>query len=523
MGAITISLDIESYMDGTFEQDLSSRKYIIFTVPMYLCLFGVVLNSIINRRNKRAKCYLKWRLIYLSIIMSCFRIKSMLLVNIPADPVPFLILDLVYILFTNLGSQAVIEQAEDLTYEDIRKSIKVLTLYYYIKIVLVMSLRCILVAMIYKENGLQLINRSERTISDFTLLPISFLLQFQLAQVLRWITYIDLEANMPLGEFVPYFQINVNYDEKKSPSFFQLVALNKSFKTFIDSILIPAWRLRIGSKLGEGNFAEVYQGTVRTFPFIRHKKNVAIKVMKDDFDSDYFKSLISELKTMQVLGKHDFLVQLIGVSKIKTKMGIITELCDEGSLESHLRELEPPANPEPLQNVFLVWSWQIANGMAFLSNRKVVHGDIAARNIVLTRKLICKISDFGMSYRLYAYQTYAKTKLTALPYRWMAYESLSYLKFSKKSDVWSYGCLLWEIFTLGEIPWPEFEWTSEFIKILKNGQRLERPTLCKYEIYNKILMKCWKIDPELRPDFNELKNIIEAELRWIPQVWETHF
>lgn len=109
-----------------------------------------------------------------------------------------------------------------------------------------MSLRCILVAMIYKENGLQLINRSERTISDFTLLPISFLLQFQLAQVLRWITYIDLEANMPLGEFVPYFQINVNYDEKKSPSFFQLVALNKSFKTFIDSILIPAWRLRIG-------------------------------------------------------------------------------------------------------------------------------------------------------------------------------------------------------------------------------------------------------------------------------------
>lgn len=52
-------------------------------------------------------------------------------------------------------------------------------------------------------------------------------------------------------------------------------------------------------------------------------------------------------------------------------MGIITELCDEGSLESHLRELEPPANPEPLQNVFLVWSWQIANGMAFLSNRKV--------------------------------------------------------------------------------------------------------------------------------------------------------
>ncbi|XP_021953412.1 fibroblast growth factor receptor 2 isoform X2 [Folsomia candida] len=124
---------------------------------------------------------------------------------------------------------------------------------------------------------------------------------------------------------------------------------------------------------------------------------------------------------------------------------------------------------------FYRWSIEIASGMDYLASQKLVHGD-AARNILLDNILVAKISDFGMSRKHYEYQGYARnTEQSKFPWRSMAPESLDCLKFSVQSDIYSYGVLLWEIFSFGETPWSELCWTSNFIEKLRAGDRLQKP------------------------------------------------
>src|SRR5262245_21893959 len=87
-----------------------------------------------------------------------------------------------------------------------------------------------------------------------------------------------------------------------------------------------------------------------------------------------------------------------------------------------------------------------------------------------------KATDFGMSLKLYNYATYARSNKQVFPWRTMAPESLSDLKFSTKSDVYSYGITLWEIYSLGDTPWKEYSWTSDFIQKLRKGLTLPKAT-----------------------------------------------
>lgn len=150
----------------------------------------------------------------------------------------------------------------------------------------------------------------------------------------------------------------------------------------------------------------------------------------------------------------------------------------------------------------LSWAFQVARGMDYLSQRKVLHGDLAARNILLAENNVVKICDFGLAKTMYKDDNYKKKGDGPLPIKWMAIESIRDRIFSTQSDIWSFGIVLWEFFTLAETPYPGMEAEKQYQKLIE-GYRMEQPEYATADVYY-IMMQCWKAKPTLRPSFTEL-------------------
>ncbi|XP_017797835.1 PREDICTED: vascular endothelial growth factor receptor 1 [Habropoda laboriosa] len=150
----------------------------------------------------------------------------------------------------------------------------------------------------------------------------------------------------------------------------------------------------------------------------------------------------------------------------------------------------------------LSWAFQVARGMEYLSQRKVLHGDLAARNILLAEENVVKICDFGLAKTMYKDNNYKKKGDGPLPIKWMAIESIRDRIFSTQSDIWSFGIVLWEFFTLAETPYPGMEAEKQYQRLIE-GYRMEQPEHATSEVYD-IMLQCWKAKPTLRPSFTEL-------------------
>jgi serine/threonine protein kinase len=149
--------------------------------------------------------------------------------------------------------------------------------------------------------------------------------------------------------------------------------------------------------------------------------------------------------------------------------------------------------------------------MAYLHEVKVIHGDLAARNVLLSSEMTAKINDFGLSKQCYSYRGYVRSKEKQIPWRSMAPECFSgKIYFSFESDVWAYGVTLWEIFTVGDTPYSHLDAPDErFVYSLKNGMNPGRPDYAPNEIY-EIMQSCWKLEPKQRYTFKEIVHKLEA-------------
>ncbi|XP_072368801.1 platelet-derived growth factor receptor beta-like isoform X1 [Scyliorhinus torazame] len=148
-------------------------------------------------------------------------------------------------------------------------------------------------------------------------------------------------------------------------------------------------------------------------------------------------------------------------------------------------------------------SYQVAEGMEFLSLKNCVHRDLAARNVLICEGKLAKICDFGLARDIMNDSNYISRGSTFLPLKWMAPESIFNNLYTTRSDVWSYAVLLWEIFTLGGTPYPELPVNDQFYNAIRHGYRMPKPHYASDEIY-QIMQKCWNDEFEKRPSFSNL-------------------
>uniref|UniRef100_A0A8C4JE17 receptor protein-tyrosine kinase n=1 Tax=Dromaius novaehollandiae TaxID=8790 RepID=A0A8C4JE17_DRONO len=326
----------------------------------------------------------------------------------------------------------------------------------------------------------------------------------------------------------------------------------------------PRENLEFGQVLGSGAFGKVVNATAYGISKAGDSVQVAVKMLKEKSDTSEKEALMSELKMMTHIGSHENIVNLLGACTVSGPIYLIFEYCCYGDLLNYLRSkrekfhwtltdifkhIQQHLNinrikqraRKPMENLYswlfftdetkqanrqmdeeegfnvltfedlLCFSYQVAKGMEFLESKLCIHRDLAARNILVTRGKVVKICDFGLARDVMNDSNYIVRGNARLPVKWMAPESLFERTYTMKSDVWSYGILLWEIFSLGVNPYPGIQVDTNFYKLIQSGFKMDRPYYATKDVYY-IMQSCWALDSRKRPSFSWLVSSLACQL-----------
>ncbi|XP_070817581.1 tyrosine-protein kinase receptor Tie-1 isoform X4 [Chaetodon trifascialis] len=259
--------------------------------------------------------------------------------------------------------------------------------------------------------------------------------------------------------------------------------------------------------IGEGNFGQVIKAMIKKDG---NKMSAAIKMLKEFASENDHRDFAGELEVLCKLGQHPNIINLIGACENRGYLYIAIEYAPYGNLLDFLRksrvlETDPAFAKEHgtastlTSQQLLQFAVDVATGMHYLSDKQFIHRDLAARNVLVGDNLVAKIADFGLSR---GEEVYVKKTMGRLPVRWMAIESLNYSVYTTKSDVWSFGVLLWEIVSLGGTPYCGMT-CAELYEKLPQGYRMEKPKNCDDEVY-ELMKQCWRDRPYERPPFSQI-------------------
>lgn len=357
----------------------------------------------------------------------------------------------------------------------------------------------------------------------------------------------------------PRYEVQWKLIESVSPDGQQYTYLDPAHLPYSSTWEVPRDNVVLGPVLGSGAFGRVVEATVSGLLHSHPTTKVAVKMVKP---GGVVQPLMSELKVLIHLGRHLNIVNLLGACTRGGPVYLITEFCHHGDLVNYLQrnkhtflqsdthtksdggymdmnkeesiqyvamkelsyvDIEPAPyetlstqsdqqeasslllSDSPLLslNDLLSFSHQVSQAMDFLSSRKCVNRDLAAKNVLVCEGKLVKICDFGLARDLKEDQDYIARGNSFLPVKWMSPESIFQNIYSSQSDVWSYGVLLWEIFSLGGTPYPDLPLTQEFYSSLKRGYRMSRPDHAPLNMFD-LMKHCWEEKPQSRPSFSSL-------------------
>ncbi|XP_071963300.1 tyrosine-protein kinase receptor-like isoform X2 [Antedon mediterranea] len=257
--------------------------------------------------------------------------------------------------------------------------------------------------------------------------------------------------------------------------------------------------IKLVRALGEGAFGEVFEGIYKINSF--ETRPIAVKTLPEICTEQNELDFLLEAMIMKNFD-HKNIVKFIGVCFTQHPRFIVLELMAGGELKQFLRDNRPVK--DKLSNIhmrdLLHVAKNVAEGVCYLESKKFIHRDIAARNILLTSRSadrVAKIGDFGMARDIYGADYYRKSGRALLPVKWMPPEAFLDGIFTAKTDIWSFGVLLWEIMSLGYMPYPGMS-NQEVIHFVSTGNRMNPPNKCPPQIYS-LIDQCWSKNPEDRP------------------------
>jgi serine/threonine protein kinase len=244
----------------------------------------------------------------------------------------------------------------------------------------------------------------------------------------------------------------------------------------------------------------------------------AVKLIRHGAAAADYADFVSETAVMLGL-EHTNLVGLVGVAVQQRPWLMVLEYCELGDLQRILKGCTAKGITLDVAEQLRI-ATQICDGMEYMASKRVIHMDLAARNVLMAAENLCKVADFGMSKQLPAgADSWTSPSVLQLAVKWCAVESLDNRIFSVKSDVWAFGVTLWEIASYGITPYQGVK-PNQIHRKIREGLRLTKPAGCTPSLFS-MMQTCFAAAPEDRPSFGMINSVRQPLFLLFLFVFET--
>ncbi|XP_009576112.1 PREDICTED: tyrosine-protein kinase STYK1 [Fulmarus glacialis] len=293
-------------------------------------------------------------------------------------------------------------------------------------------------------------------------------------------------------------------------------SLLNSASLTLKELEIPREKLSPGTLqlIKHGRYGSIYRAQLETGS-PGETKTVVLKALQDLASPQEVKDFLGRIKFHQNLGHHENLVKLVGCCIDQLPLYVIMEDVSLGDLLTFLWTCRKDVMtmdgiPYDLteRQVYEVGQ-QVAAALAYLEQKKLFHGDIAARNVLLHHNFTAKLCGLGLAYETHTYGANSVTQI--VPVKWQAPEQLLKKPASIKADIWSFGILLYEMITLGAPPYPEVP-PSDILSYLQKQNIMKQPSSCQQAMYS-IMKSCWQWNATNRPSPADLIRSLQTAIK----------